>query len=207
MDEPAVVACHGPPPRVWGKLIGRGPFVGFSWSTPTRVGKTIGILSIRNILIGPPPRVWGKPFANTDNRLQDRSTPTRVGKTTVADGVFRVLAVHPHACGENLRPGTRQTSSLGPPPRVWGKQRGRQNSGGGQLVHPHACGENERLESLMGYSSGPPPRVWGKLYTYHAASQLGRSTPTRVGKTAMAAPIASIFSVHPHACGENLPPG
>ena len=93
-----------------------------------------------------------------------------------------MVAVHPHACGENLDFIYGLSEEFGPPPRVWGKRLG-----------PH----------LIAVNDGPPPRVWGKLRKYTNISRIIRSTPTRVGKTT--SPISKLnqLGVHPHACGEN----
>ena len=37
------------------------------------------------------------------------------------------------------------------------------------------------------------------------ADLLIRSTPTRVGRTTVVMPLLVVATVHPHACGENLP--
>ena len=91
----------GPPPRVWGKHINARQGPRPIRSTPTRVGKTVGLdipttaatvhphacgenLRLTNVISGrsgPPPRVWGK---------------HRLGHHT-----FQNRTVHPHACGEN----------------------------------------------------------------------------------------------------------
>ena len=153
---------HGPPPRVWGKLLTSCGSLDLRRSTPTRVGKTSLPSSSKSILsvhphacgenrgrvmryvskYGPPPRVWGKRIGRFWKRQRGRSTPTRVGKT--------------------FRARTRRARAE---------------------VHPHACGENEPKISLRVRSRGPPPRVWGKHWRQGYRLGSCRSTPTRVGKT------------------------
>ena len=53
------------------------------------------------------------------------------------------------------------------------------------------------------WHAGPSPRVWGKPLRPPATPGGGRTIPTRVGKTWTAASSFSLFSDHPHACGEN----
>ena len=92
---------NGPPPRVWGKRTTKMNKSSLSWSTPTRVGKTLHdapndeMTAVHphacgeNVVWGalpppppgPPPRVWGKRICAGDRRRTERSTPTRVGKT------------------------------------------------------------------------------------------------------------------------------
>ena len=92
----------------------------------------------------------------------NRFTPTRVGKTKAQAGGAWAAAVHPHACGENVRYADVIMYVTGSPPRVWGKlaptrapgnrarftptRVGKTASLPSQrtlpTVHPHACGEN-----------------------------------------------------------------
>ncbi len=60
----------------------------------------------------------------------------------------------------------------------------------------------------MAQQHGPSPRVWGKPIAVTTPLPSLRSIPTRVGKTlALPAPRLALSSVHPHACGENMPNG
>ena len=113
-----------------------------------------------------------------------RSTPTPVGKTDYPESYLATRPVHPHACGENGRPGGSPC--------------------GGKPVHPHACGENYSQPSNMDVPSGPPPRLWGKQRVYIGRAVRARSTPTPVGKTTKSMAATTSDAVHPHACGENI---
>ena len=174
----------------------------------------------------PPPRVWGKHAPVFGPTTVPRSTPTRVGKTYLQWWMVIIIAVHPHACGENevsryllafshrstpTRVGKTDESAgrcaysrRSTPTRV-GKTPPKSAASCNSSVHPHACGENGFDKPL--------------------ADALGRSTPTRVGKTSnqkrrpgiMDGPpprvwgkrcsfgeYAGRITVHPHACGENV---
>jgi len=155
-----------------------------SRSTPTRVGKTPGGPAWSTRRRGPPPRVWGKRQRHRQKFYLYRSTPTRVGKTYYSAVSHLLLAVHPHACGENGSLIGGHQRKRGPPPRVWGKQ---------------------NLYTIQLDCKGPPPRVWGKHTVGPYQITRLRSTPTRVGKTRFALPSNSSVTVHPHACGENKP--
>ena len=68
------------------------------------------------------------------------------------------------------------------PTRV-GKTGGSLLAMAGQSVHPHAGGENIFASPISSGLNGSPPRGWGKLEVVYHAVELGRFTPTRVGKT------------------------
>ena len=68
--------------------------------TPTPVGNMSGCLAVSNELSGSPPRLWGIFCGAGGDRLLCRFTPTPVGNITSGRRRIRVVAVHPHACGE-----------------------------------------------------------------------------------------------------------
>ncbi len=152
---------------------------------------------------GSPPRLWGK------RRLYTMTTFYH--------------QVHPHACGENIQAGARNTVAVGSPPRLWGKLfqtdcraiswRFTPTPVGktviqaaicpASMVHPHACGENSFGLRVNVEKLGSPPRLWGKHAVALQRRYYQRFTPTPVGKTKRQTMIRSARAVHPHACGEN----
>src|SRR5207253_2226996 len=112
-----------------------------------------------------PPRVWGRRSARRGRKIHERFTPTRVGKTGGHPMKMIVLAVHPHACGEDLHVRPLARRRLGSPPRVWGRRATSEyyyrlqrftptrvgkttpppESTATNTVHPHACGEDLRI--------------------------------------------------------------
>ena len=70
---------------------------------------------------GSPPPVWGRPDARQLIYEHDRFTPTCVGTTRGAHARHCATAVHPHARGDEnwLLPSSRST--VGSPPRAWGR--------------------------------------------------------------------------------------
>ena len=93
--------------------------------TPTHVGTTSD--SSRPPAFRPvhPPTHVGT--TRTSEHLPGRPrrfTPTHVGTTAWerADGV--TVSVHPHACGDDVRPRSRARCSNGSPPRMWGRREG-----------------------------------------------------------------------------------
>ncbi len=115
----------------------------------------------------------------------------------------------------------------GPPPRAWGELLAlflagltnrstptRVGRTGALLqksppspVHPHARGENVDQGDGVADPLGPPPRAWGELPRPPKSWWGCRSTPTRVGRTYLAQPDTTGYTVHPHARGENCPSG
>ena len=172
----------GSPPRLWGKRLA-------------------GFFNAQ--LSGSPPRLWGKLGRGRPTEIGSRFTPTPVGKTLFEKPPADTETVHPHACGENATGKIRSAIPPGSPPRLWGKRRQMLVSPLGDTVHPHACGENACAtcdflalpvhphacgENVTGLAaglgvSGSPPRLWGKLHANTVFIQLGRFTPTPVGKT------------------------
>ena len=114
-------------------------------------------------------------------------------------------------------------TSIGSPPRLWGKLARRAGDGRenrftptpvgktgsrspgifGCRVHPHACGENTDITDYVSSLDGSPPRLWGKPPRPWRHVLHDRFTPTPVGKTPATDPPQQTCRVHPHACGEN----
>ena len=130
----------------------------------------------------------------------------------------------PHVWGENCQIAMPVFTPNGSPPRGWGKPHRAARAGRSirftptrvgktcelplptlyRTVHPHAGGENQASPNVQALPNGSPPRGWGKPSTWVQKGIRGRFTPTRVGKTRWAGWTASHFTVHPHACGENV---
>ncbi len=193
--------------------------------TPTRVGKTSTWARVGLGLLGSPPRVWGRP-QSAPRRIaagtvhphacgedgqpfaswpcQHGSPPRVWGRLMILGGSVLAITVHPHACGEDLHNHNPKRVAVGSPPRVWG----RQMVMGGQAilltVHPHACGEDYWHSADILRARGFTPTRVGKTGGLTCNSgRPRRFTPTRVGKTGCSSSVASVTSVHPHACGED----
>ena len=193
-------ACHGSPPRAWGRRRGSRPRT----VHPHARGDDLPRSATRH---GSPPRAWGRPAAGSSRAaralpavhphargddadagsqlLRRRSTPTRVGTTTAAAHAIRRPSVHPHARGDDNVGARRRRDDHGPPPRAWGR-RPSHAPRAWRPVHPHARGDDA---CDLGLSDGSP-----------------RSTPTRVGTTRRRASITQHVPVHPHARGDDSRP-
>ena len=115
------------------------------------------------------------------------------------------------------------SSHPGPSPRGWGERRfewdaqrsartiptrvGRTTSTGigwtGNKDHPHAGGENAARLSNLAELEGPSPRGWGERIHCPGEWVLGRTIPTRVGRTSQCQHPNVESGDHPHAGGEN----
>ena len=134
-----------------------------------------------------------------------------------------VSPVHPHGCGEHPRPRSTRSTRRGSSPRVWGtllpdcddrfQQRFIPTGVGNTLrrrcprspcsVHPHGCGEHPMSRSRPRSMFGSSPRVWGTHDSIDGNYANTRFIPTGVGNTSLRASIASMWTVHPHGCGEH----
>ena len=170
--------------------------------TPTPVGKTwLMVRGYQNVAVHP--HACGE-NARLDRHkvVDDRYTPTPVGKTSPPKDPHPERAVHPHACGENSKNSSPVISTLGTPPRLWGKLSHAAHSfpqlrytptpvgktkpanikSCAGTVHPHACGENPSNRHHRKICRGTPPRLWGKLDRSVLFVAPKRYTPTPVGK-------------------------
>ena len=167
--------------------------------------------------------MWGQLTILTTSNFSARFTPTRVGTTGSRNVSPALVAVHPHACGDNGPNGETHHVEAGSPPRVWGQpvgvlrrlserrftptRVGTTFAAHGNTchasVHPHACGDNQSQLIEPENAPGSPPRVWGQPPVLDHAIYGGRFTPTRVGTTPGSACGCSRRTVHPHACGDN----
>ena len=152
-----------------------------------------------------------------------RFIPTHVGNTEFGSHSARMLAVHPHACGEHNGAIRRLYQTSGSSPRMWGthtyvsatKAFGRfiPTHVGNTLalviislpipVHPHACGEHGLSMIHSRSDIGSSPRMWG-THPYKSSDNTPyRFIPTHVGNTAYDPIGLEGQPVHPHACGEH----
>ena len=166
----------------------------------------------RVTVLGSPPRVWGQPTNSLCVVVFPRFTPTRVGTTIDACRKILTIAVHPHACGDNMRMACCMRRNFGSPPRVWGQPdlahpwnlnirftptrvgttRRAPRIFYRKTVHPHACGDNARSCSRRFRPNGSPPRVWGQPTIDLPRAGVIRFTPTRVGTTTTDVKLAHV---------------
>ena len=204
-DKKVIEICHaasGSPPRAWGGLTPGGlPRVPVRL-TPTCVGRTVPVVTVRVCApahphvrgedwsrprttartIGSPPRAWGGLDRRVGGLIVGGLTPTCVGRTPARPQLRRSCAAHPHVRGEDagggLRPGARQ-------------------------AHPHVRGEDIPDDPDEREEFGSPPRAWGGQLAGERLEPDEGLTPTCVGRTTSSAPPLALARAHPHVRGED----
>ena len=132
-----------------------------------------------------------------------RFIPTHVGNTWIKLNGFRMVAVHPHACGKHIPVITVFIPTSGSSPRMWETQH---HANIGKLykrfipthvgntsayslhaasisVHPHACGKHSSKLALESSLCGSSPRMWETLGSSFFGFGFCRFIPTHVGNT------------------------
>ncbi len=180
----------GSPPRGWGKralvrlralsfsvhphaggenITARRLVWPYNGSPPRGWGKRAPRCRIWCCNFGSPPRGWGKHTAKELVLEHIRFTPTRVGKTASCPATRPTCAVHPHAGGENVHASIAPMSSLGSPPRGWGKRKA--------------------FTLSTGTLYGSPPRGWGKRGLKKAGSSHSTVHPHAGGENSVKVPL------------------
>ena len=172
---------------------------------------------------GSPPPTWGQYRLACVQRSHHRFTPTNVGTIGTTTSTKPRWTVHPHARGDNGPTPERAKTINGSPPRPWGQSRvalealyrvrftptlvGTMNYPAQHVsmtsVHPHQRGDNEADKTADLYHCGSPPRSWGQSPQSVIRSGHFRFTPTLVGTIVLCSGRRFVFSVHPHARGDN----
>ncbi len=174
--------ANGLPPRAWGRRLDHdGDHPSFRF-TPTCVGTTSIICSVKNatgvyphvrgddgvgsisspLYHGLPPRAWGRHLKEENNPAGYRFTPTCVGTTH-----------------------TRRSHQF---PR-W--------------VYPHVRGDDFISAMARAAVGGLPPRAWGRPGVIGPGTVIDRFTPTCVGTTPCWPPGRAHLPVYPHVRGDD----
>ena len=232
----------GSPPRAWGR---RGFFESKASShrfTPTCVGTAIPPIRLpHRILVHPhvrgdgervanrrahstgsPPRAWGRLRRRLGARPATRFTPTCVGTATPSQPYRTPTTVHPHVRGDGGALWQEGVSSLGSPPRAWGRLCSTLYLAAGHRftptcvgtaptpsrrirvspVHPHVRGDGAEGAPASLRRAGSPPRAWGRLLVTLPLNYDARFTPTCVGTATAITPSAvEAYGSPPRAWG------
>ena len=148
--------------------------------------------------------MWGIPGIFPFSLSGERFIPTRVGNTLLRKERRRIVAVHPHACGEYVRQTKHSQGSAGSSPRVWGIRSSNQTQSGIGRFIPTRVGNTTWCRKVGIGDLGSSPRVWGIRHLRFDAGSKCRFIPTRVGNTKISRLVTTLESVHPHACGEYI---
>ena len=173
-------------------------------------------------LRGSSPRVRGTACWLIFMLLHSRFIPARAGNSEHEEIKDIVRAVHPRACGEQVRALTDYNPSNGSSPRV----RGTVNSSVSEryrrrfiparagnsaapaspsflsTVHPRACGEQSRSTFSGKSPYGSSPRVRGTDTIPLISRSAHRFIPARAGNSDIGQEYLGRAAVHPRACGE-----
>ena len=174
-------------------------------------------------LNGSPPRLWGQCPHRPAVVAPCRCTPTPVGTIKRRASAVWETPVHPHARGDNAHWDRIKKGKRGTPPRPWGQYGNHQatrslcrftptpvgtmtphsHSPSITAVHPHARGDNLLLAYMELSTIGSPPRSWGQYCDLRSVQTEIRFTPTPVGTMSFSTSLLLLYSVHPHARGDN----
>jgi len=170
---------------------------------PRACGEQV-LLQLRNgFQDGSSPRVRGTVSMGRGGPAPFRFIPARAGNSFRALARTCRLAVHPRACGEQMRTSNATPSMCGSSPRVrgtvllscktFGVQRFIPARAGNRLtplqpgqlwaVHPRACGEQGATGLHIGYNGGSSPRVRGTGRQCGPPSKTQRFIPARAGNS------------------------
>ena len=130
----------GSSPRLWGTFLGAGPTKWHTRFIPTPVGNIrdcrfepndpavhphacgehVCVCTCSIFICGSSPRLWGTSGLGPSDEIVERFIPTPVGNISVSGPLFRVVPVHPHACGEHRMYHRLVSTPTGSSPRLWG---------------------------------------------------------------------------------------
>ena len=192
---------------------------------PRACGGNSGNTDIIPASKGASPRLRGKPPDTGRRGALHRCIPAPAGETSPAAGTGRAGPVHPRACGGNWRKPGGADRTVGASPRLRGKPPGGGRNAGGRGcipapagetpccqpspsesgVHPRACGGNGVEKNKYLADRGASPRLRGKPTGRTRCRTRWRCIPAPAGETSALSAGWSVISVHPRACGGNLP--
>ena len=111
---------------------------------------------------GSPPRPWGRRSSTCPRGAITRFTPTPVGTSYTSDLMFAVLAVHPHARGDDAIQLIPRLVELWFTPTPVGTTPSARRWRARMTVHPHARGDDGDEDTKQRGKGGSPPRPWGR---------------------------------------------
>ena len=149
-------------------------------------------------------------------------TPAYAGKSRVAALRLTLHRDHPRVCGEKPAVAVLFSKTMGSPPRMRGKEKGRRThkvksgitpayAGKSAYLspedtagrdHPRVCGEKYSWEKSTCKIFGSPPRMRGKAGLVQIVCRLRGITPAYAGKSHKVRLQAPGRWDHPRVCGE-----
>ena len=174
--------------------------------------------------VGSPPRMRGKAGWRKCPAPWLGITPAYAGKRERGCCEAAARGDHPRVCGEKVSLLPEGAETEGSPPRMRGKDSGRQGTEDAPGItpayagksprpsrrkpprkdHPRVCGEKRFFKVLLHPAPGSPPRMRGKAQiTEHFAGVVG-ITPAYAGKSSTSSWSAASNRDHPRVCGEKV---
>ncbi len=174
---------------------------------------------------GSSPRVRGTAAGRLGLCRSARFIPARAGNSKVSSRTCSFSSVHPRACGEQHFAIAVVFLDCGSSPRVRGTADRRvklvlghrfiparagnrstaQAAMSSRAVHPRACGEQHAVQFARIDETGSSPRVRGTAACRGRRVGTIRFIPARAGNRTGPLPMRKDRTVHPRACGEQMP--
>ncbi len=151
---------------------------------PRACGEQVDFAEQRRVRPGSSPRVRGTVSPCARSGARRRFIPARAGNSHSHRGHSAAYAVHPARAGNSFSNRDRSPNSA---------------------VHPRACGEQHIPQQGVKVGAGSSPRVRGTGELLRFAIVLFRFIPARAGNSLDQPPSVARRSVHPRACGEQMP--
>ena len=177
---------------------------------------------LTNRLHGSSPRMRGTgnyfEYANKKNRF----IPAYAGNRISRLNGFKLKAVHPRVCGEQLDLTNSEKISFGSSPRmrgtvcnIWqhcfagrfipayaGNRKSITLPIGCESVHPRVCGEQFWIKAIDLTRNGSSPRMRGTESWFVSIKNPARFIPAYAGNSYVNDSFNNSVSVHPRVCGE-----
>ena len=151
---------------------------------------------------GSPPRMRGKEKESSKANSTNGITPAYAGKSGQRPSAHLCRQDHPRVCGEKSVFSWSQSTLLGSPPRMRGKERVAVSIGDGIRItpayagkstdsrycsaagwdHPRVCGEKDLGQVVGGFHQGSPPRMRGKAACSAADDRCKKDHPRVCGE-------------------------
>ena len=130
---------------------------------PTAVGNAALMTAYANSPSGSSPRLWGTRPQQHRRGDVGRFIPTAVGNAKMPRSCRSSEKVHPHGCGERLKPLPPFPATMRFIPTAVGNAMASNLPSQDSSVHPHGCGERYEVITMLHPEYGSSPRLWGTL--------------------------------------------
>ena len=164
----------------------------------------------------------GKECGENAGKHGNGITPAHAGKRLQSCAIMWWARDHPRTCGEKTISPVSNTTGMGSPPHMRGKdgchqQRGFQvgitpaHAGKSKCAgppvpfcrdHPRTCGEKARTMQTAFMERGSPPHMRGKVQLHRIFHIPAGITPAHAGKRRRNTPRSPCARDHPRTCGE-----